>query len=401
MFLTIGTVKKTITILVFSFVFYSCTPSPEKQIWQKGNLHTHSFWSDGNDFPEMIIQWYKKNDYQFIALSDHNTIADQEQWYPLSEKDFENNVLEKYIASYGDWVETKTDSSKVLVRLKTFDEYRSKLEDPKRFLIIKSEEVTSSYKNKPIHINVTNIQEKIEPVKGNSVVEVMQKTLDFVHEQRKKLGVPMFAHINHPNFGYGIHTEDMKKLNGERFFELYNGHPAVNNGGNEKYDSTEIMWDLINIHYLEQGKPLLYGIATDDSHHYHTLSPNLSNTGRGWVMVASDKLDAPSLIDAMEKGEFYASTGISLEKYTVSDHQISLALLPEEGVNYEISFIGYKMGAEGVQILKKIQDTEGAYTFEDDDLFVRVKITSDAPKDSPPQTKEIKQAWTQPVLNKK
>jgi len=181
MFLTIGTVKKTITILVFSFVFYSCTPSPEKQIWQKGNLHTHSFWSDGNDFPEMIIQWYKKNDYQFIALSDHNTIADQEQWYPLSEKDFENNVLEKYIASYGDWVETKTDSSKVLVRLKTFDEYRSKLEDPKRFLIIKSEEVTSSYKNKPIHINVTNIQEKIEPVKGNSVVEVMQKTLDFVH----------------------------------------------------------------------------------------------------------------------------------------------------------------------------------------------------------------------------
>jgi len=211
----------------------------------------------------------------------------------------------------------------------------------------------------------------------------------------------MFAHINHPNFGYGIHTEDMKKLNGERFFELYNGHPAVNNGGNEEYDSTEIMWDLINIHYLEQGKPLLYGIATDDSHHYHTLSPNLSNTGRGWVMVASDKLDAPSLIDAMEKGEFYASTGISLEKYTVSDHQISLALLPEEGVNYEISFIGYKMGAEGVQILKKIQDTEGAYTFEDDDLFVRVKITSDAPKDSPPQTKEIKQAWTQPVLNKK
>jgi hypothetical protein len=31
----------------------------------------------------------------------------------------------------------------------------------------------------------------------------------------------MFAHINHPNFGYGIDVEDMKNLNGERFFEVY------------------------------------------------------------------------------------------------------------------------------------------------------------------------------------
>ena len=48
----------------------------------------------------------------------------------------------------------------------------------------------------------------------------MQKTLDIVNTQREKLGIPMFAHINHPNFGYGISTEDIKQLNGERFFEV-------------------------------------------------------------------------------------------------------------------------------------------------------------------------------------
>ena len=28
--------------------------------WWKGNIHTHSLWSDGNDFPEMIADWYKQ-----------------------------------------------------------------------------------------------------------------------------------------------------------------------------------------------------------------------------------------------------------------------------------------------------------------------------------------------------
>ena len=392
--------KKLVRVLLFFSFLISCDSNSENQQWQKGNLHTHSFWSDGNDFPEMIIQWYKNQGYQFIALSDHNTIAKQERWYELSKKDMENKVLEKYENAYGDWVETQTDSTGFRVRLKTFDEYRSKLEEPGRFLIVKSEEVTSSYEKKPIHINVTNIQEKIEPVKGSSVVEIMQKTLDLVHAQREKLGIPMFAHINHPNFGYGISTEDLKKLNGERFFELYNGHPAVNNAGNDEYDSTEIMWDLVNIHYLDQGKPLLYGIATDDSHHYHNFTADLSNTGRGWVMINSKKLETSSLIEAMEKGDFYASTGITIKKYVVTKNQIRVEVEPEQGVHYEILFLGYKDGGEAVEILERIEDTKGSYTFQDNDLFVRVKITSDALKESPPNTQETKKAWTQPFLVK-
>ena len=34
----------------------------------------------------MIIQWYKDNDYQFIVLSDHNTIGDSEFWYEIREE---------------------------------------------------------------------------------------------------------------------------------------------------------------------------------------------------------------------------------------------------------------------------------------------------------------------------
>src|SRR4051812_12584908 len=51
--------------------------------WWKGNLHTHSLWSDGNDYPEMIAAWYKEQGYNFLGLSDHNVIADQTRWVSI------------------------------------------------------------------------------------------------------------------------------------------------------------------------------------------------------------------------------------------------------------------------------------------------------------------------------
>ena len=265
-------------------------------------------------------------------------------------------------------------------------------------MVIKSEEVTSSFKNKPVHINVTNIEEKIDPIRGTSVLDVMQRTLDAVLEQRKRLNIPMFAHINHPNFGYGISTEDLKQLNGERFFEVYNGHPAVNNEGNDTNVDTETMWDLINIHYYKEEKPLLFGIATDDSHRYHSFSSDDSNSGRGWVMVNSKKLDTDHLISAMETGDFYASTGVFLEKLYMDQNEIKIVIDSEVGVNYEIAFMGYQKGAEEVVTLKKIQGTSASYTYQKEDVFVRVSINSDAKKENPIIENETKKAWTQPLL---
>ena len=390
-------IKKFISVLILVLTV-SCAKDKEAQTWQKGNIHTHSLWSDGDDFPEMIIQWYKDHNYQFIALSDHNTVADTIFWYELRERDQKNKTLEKYISRFGDWVETKMDSTRQLVRLKTFDEYKSKMEKPDSFLIIKSEEVTASFEKKPIHINVTNIQDLIEPIKGKSVLDVMQKTLDAVQAQRKELNVPMIAHINHPNFGYGIDTEDMKKLNGERFFEVYNGHPAVNNQGDEFHHDTETMWDLINIHYHKQGKPSMYGIATDDSHSYHEFSAKKSNTGRGWIMVNSKTLSPRALISAMENGDFYASTGVALKKIQTDSKNLFIEIMPEQGVNYEIVFMGYRKDQDEAQILKKEKGIKASYAFKEDDIFVRATVYSDAKKDSPAGTTETKKAWTQPLF---
>ena len=387
--------KKLILLLL---LFISCNQEIPKQNWQKGNLHTHSFWSDGDDFPEMIIKWYKDNGYQFIALSDHNTISQGENWYKLKINDNKNYALEKYKKSFVDWVETKTDSSGTYVRLKTFEEYKSKLEDINSFLIIRSEEVTSY--SQPVHINVTNIKEKIEPATGNSVLEVMQKTLDAVHVQRKKFNIPMFAHINHPNFGYGVNVEDLKNLNGERFFELYNGHPAVNNLGDDTHMDLETMWDLINISYYNENKPLILGIATDDSHNYHTKSSNHSNTGRGWVMVNSEKIEISSLIEAMESGDFYSSSGIFLKKVYNTESEFFIEMVPKKGIEYETIFMGYREGSYEVEELKRVKGNFSKYTFQKNDLFVRAKIRSNELIVNPVIVGETMQAWVQPIVVK-
>ena len=387
------------------FFLISCNSLEEAQVWQKGNLHTHSLWSDGDDFPEMIIQWYKDNDYQFLALSDHNTISkDKKRWYKIGEREINNKTLEKYKDRFGDWVEEKTNDEGTYVRLKPYEEYKNKLEE-EGFIIIRSEEVTSSFeetfkRNKPVHINVTNIQEKIEPFKGESVVDVMQQTLDAVHEQRKRTNEPMFAHINHPNFGYGISTDDLKKLNGERFFEVYNGHPAVNNEGNEYHLDTESMWDLINIHYYNNDKPLMFGIATDDSHNYHQQSTSLSNTGRGWVMVNTKSLETNNIITQMEAGNFYSSSGIYLKSLVSDNKGVSIEIDPEPNIEYGIHFIGYKKGDDNTKLLKSVDGTKAKYIFEKDDIFVRVKIVSTALIPNPYTDGETKKAWTQPVLTK-
>ena len=75
--------------------------------WWKGNIHTHSVWSDGNDFPEMIAEWYRTHDYNFLALSDHNILSAGVRWMKFDDivarggKD----ALEKYRRRFGGgWV---------------------------------------------------------------------------------------------------------------------------------------------------------------------------------------------------------------------------------------------------------------------------------------------------------
>ncbi|MFD1615202.1 PHP domain-containing protein [Gelatiniphilus marinus] len=389
-----------ISVLAILILFFSCSkgkPSVEKK-WYKGNLHTHSYWSDGDEFPEVIMHWYKSNGYQFVALTDHNTLAKGDKWITVPEDSIYQNAFKNYLKTYGtNWVNYKIDSlNRIQVKLKTYNQYKTKFEENNKFLILQAEEITDSYQGKPIHINATNIEHKINPQGGHSVLNVMQNNLDAVAKQKEELGKPIIAHINHANFGYAIGLEDMIALKNEQFFEVYNGHPAVNNSGNDEYISTELMWDYINIAYIENNKPLMYGLATDDSHHYHRKGSTWSNAGRGWIMVQTDILSPKSLINAMETGQFYASTGVELKDLSFKNNTLSVEVKADKNTTYKIAFIGCKKGQVEPEELFSVEGNKASFVLTKNLLYARCKITSSKLHKNPIEDLLFENAWTQP-----
>jgi len=408
--------------LFASAAIASADPAPR---WWKGNLHTHSLWSDGDEYPEMIAAWYKERGYHFLALSDHNILSDHENWIPITKNKAGEGALTKYLARFGDaWVERREMDGARQVRLKMLSEFRQLLEEPEKFVMIQSEELTARFQAAPIHINVTNVREFIAPRTGKSMVEVMQNNVNAVVEQRNRTGVPMFPHINHPNFGWGITAEELMQLENERFFEVYNGHPQVHNAGDELHASTDRIWDIILTERLaELGKPPLFGLAVDDSHHYHGEAKKDSRPGRGWVMVRAAKLGAEDLIAALEAGDFYASSGVTLKDIHRGNDEISVEIDAEPGVSYHTDFIGTRRGYERTRtpilgengsalrvtntyskdigtVLSTVEGTSARYTLKGDEIYVRARVTSSKLKADPSSKGEFERAWIQPVVAK-
>jgi len=407
---------KTKFFLTIAFVLAASTLSAEDARWWKGNLHTHSLWSDGDDYPEMIANWYRGNGYHFLAISDHNVLAEGERWIHREKNAGGQRAFDKYLKHFGDgWVEHKVVKGVPQVRLKTFAEYKAKIAVPGSFLLMQSEELSDQFQGKPIHINVTNIKKQIPPQGGAGVAATMQKNIDAVLAQRKATGQPMFPHINHPNFGWAIQPADMIQLRGEQFFEVYNGHPAVNNYGDKEHLSTGQIWDVINAYRLGVHKlPLLLGLGTDDAHNYHDLAVGQSNTGRGWVMVRAESLTPESIIVAMERGDFYASSGVAVDDIRLAKGKYSFRIQPEKGVTYTTWFIGtrknfkssndlakrnsLKTAQAGIgEILGQSQLLEPSYTFDGDELYVRAEIMSSKKMTNPYVAGEQERAWLQPV----
>lgn len=395
-------------------------PNPELR-WFKGNLHTHTLWSDGNDFPEMVAEWYRTNGYNFLALSDHNVLSEGVRWHDISR--VKGSALDKYLARFGeDWVETRGEpgTSTHQVRLKPLNEFRALVEERGNFIMIASEEISDRAEGKPIHLNASNLKEVIPPSGGRTVVEAINANVRAVEEQAKKTGREMMVHLNHPNFGYAITAEELAQVLAEQFFEVYNGHPGINHLGDHDHPPVERLWDIANtIRIAQLNAPPLMGLATDDSHTYHggNVSP-----GRGWVMVRAKHLTPETLIRAIKRGDFYASSGVSLAKVEFDEKNgvIRLEIEPDGDAEFTTTFVGTpqdydaeskpRTNSEGEpirssrehsgdvgKVFATVKGLSPTYKLTGNELYVRAVVTSSQRHTNPSYKDQRKQAWTQPV----
>ena len=137
-------------------------------------------------------------------------------------------------------------------------------------------------------------------------------------------------------------------------------------------------------------------------------------------MVKAKQLDAASIVAAMEKGAFYASTGVELQSLQSGDGRVSLEVKAEAGVEYVTEFIGTRKGydrktvavkaANGSEprvtrkysadvgtVLTTVKGPKAEYVLKGDELYVRARVTSTRPMKSSPVGGEVEMAWTQPI----
>ena len=302
--------------------------------WYKGNIHTHTNESDGDASPEDVVRWYRKHGYDFLVLSDHNHVT---------------------IFKYG--------------------KGRRKFKSP---LLIPGEEVSARIMKGtvPIHLGAIGISRVVEPVHADSIVKTIQANVNSI------IDAGGIASLNHPNFHWAFDHHAIKNIVGATMMEVFNGHPGTNNAGGPGSYSTEEIWDGV----LSAGRPI-FGAAVDDSHHYHDYSVNMSNPGRGWIVVRSQKLTQNAIVDALSTGDFYSSTGVTLKRLDATQESISIEIENYHNNVYKNVFETRFIGHNGVTLATSNSMTP-VYRIRGNERYVRATITSS----------NFMKAWTQPVF---
>lgn len=338
--------KKFIVIILIVVAFITgCNNGKNEgaEKWFKGNTHAHSTVSDGDSSPDTVAKWYHDHGYNFLVLTDHNKFVDP-------------NTI-------------------------TIPENKRK-----NFILIGGEEVSG---NQTIHTTAMNITKAIPWDFGNTEKkQIIQAHADAIITEGGS------AILNHPNFHYAVTANDILDVKNLYMFELFNGHPAVHNHGDESHSSTEELWDEL----LTTGMKI-YAVSSDDSHHFKELfNIDRSNPGRGWIMVKSKNLESNSITNAMLNGDFYATSGIYLKTYSrysnryqieIDDKKTRQSLSDQymngnqvenchssfcnDESNYKIEFI-----TNGGKVIKTVVGEKGSYDLKDlhtSYTYIRAKIT--------------------------
>ena len=370
--------------------------------WWKGSIHCHvagGAW--GPTTTESVAGCYKDLGYHFLAISDYSAIAD-------------------------------------------LTAARAAHEEAGRFHMFPNEEIIDWHGGTPVHLNPLNVAEVILPEGGDTSVttlEVMQRNIDKMIEQRDRIGRRMIITMNHPNYGYPLTAEDLMVVNNLNHFEIYNGYTnqlpelrGVFDGNNPIHASTLRMWDIALTFRLEEsnGRGLIYAVAVDDTHNYHYVMPpeghaadgvrdfvETNTPGRAWVVVRAAELTTDAILEAMEEGDYYCSTGVELQELQFNGQRLSLQIAPETGATYTTQFIGTREGYDptytqqnvGYPVTGIYSDDIGevlaeevgltpSYTLTGDEIYVRAQVFSTKLKENPAFNGEKERCWTQPFIPK-
>ena len=320
---------------------------PAAERWFRGNTHAHTSNSDGDSPPDSVARWYRDAGYDFLFITDHEKVTDPA---PLN-------------ARYG---------------------------APGRFLLIAGEEVTQLVADtthpdsrRQAHVNALGISRLVTRIGERGIAQGMSIADTYARNIADIRAAGGIAQVNHPNFRWSVRLDDLEAIPDSTLFEIWNAHTGVNNLGGVDASgrvapSAEALWDSL----LTRGK-VVFAVADDDSHSFRASDADsyaLTRPGRAWIMVRADTLSEPAILGAIRRGDFYASTGVTLSDLAVTDRAITLTVSPVYDSRYTIEFLG-----SGGRVLATVHDRRASYTIRGDEGYVRARVSDS----------NGRKAWTQ------
>jgi hypothetical protein len=121
-------------------------------------------------------------------------------------------------------------------------------------------------------------------------------------------------------------------------------------------------------------------------------------------MVRSASLDGDSIVRAMQAGDFYASSGVTLEDVQMGDGAYRVSIRAQEGVTFVTRFVGTRiidgtLGSVG-EVLAEQEGLSAVYEPKGDELYVRAVVTSSRVHPNPYAKGDREMAWGQPWLRR-
>lgn len=257
---------------------------PPNGRFYKANLHSHSSCSDGGLSPEAMKAKYKQKGYSVLAVSDHDALHSHNE---LTEDDF--LMLTAYEISIRDDADPTPHAFRKVVDINLL------AKEPDNLTQIGYHPETVQWlidRGKMTQQEVDDIKYAGELRDLKYYPANMNKIIKTANENG------FLVTLNHTAWS-NTNFNDYGTYEGLWGIEVYN-HSCYANYG--LHNNEAAYADI-----LRTGKRI-FAVATDDNHNHRDGTPNCDSFG-GFIMIKSEKLDYPSIISALEKGDFYASCG--------------------------------------------------------------------------------------------
>jgi hypothetical protein len=202
--------------------------------------------------------------------------------------------------------------------------------EPGKFLVVGGEELSMEPLGVGVKIYDTLIVGINRPLQVPNIPGASAtRSLDVEARIGRAEPGPQVVIAAHPGLTYAYQHRELaaSDLAGPRGVERHNGETGMNFGPGGDWPGVERIIDRA----LDR-RPDLLIYDTDDSHFFSgaplRAGQPVAWAGQGWVVVRSCSLDWPSIVAAVERRDFYASSGVDLLDWHASRNGLALKLDP-------------------------------------------------------------------------